>query len=224
MKKLLAHILFFVVSFLVLKIFFHINWFANLIVSIIFAFAATLFLSTNYLKIRKLQKQADSLGWAFVTLKKAGRFSDYVYVRRSILGETIFAILSWKNENVWCVGKIYKDFREIERNWNDIEKTTVAQFEYDPRTPTRELVLESDKYIENIIEVLQKELSKNEEIANKYDHDIGQEMRQLFLDGFFHEKTPEDMANIVLNSLKQESEDKIIKEIRKYRKSLFPLK
>lgn len=96
--------------------------------------------------------------------------------------------MSWKNENVWCVGKIYKDFREIERNWNDIEKTTVAQFEYDPRTPTRELVLESDKYIENIIEVLQKESSKNEEIANKYDHDIGQEMRKLFLDGFFMKK------------------------------------
>ena len=223
MKRLLAHTLFFVVSFLVLKIFFHINWFANLIVSIIFAFVATLFLSTNYLKIRKLQKQAESLGWVFVTLKKAGKFSDYVYVRRSILGEAIFATLSWKNENISVTGKVYKDFAEIERDWGNLEKIT-CQFEYDPRTPTRELVLESDKYINNIIEILQKSFSKNEEIANKYDHDIGQEMRQLFLDGFFHEKRPDNIAKIAIDSLKQESKDKIIKEIRKYRNSLFPLK
>ena len=224
MKRLLLHTLFFIVSFLVLHIFFHINWFASLIVSIIFAFVATLFLSTNLSKIRKLQKQAESLGWVFVTLKKSGKFSDYVYERKSILGEAIFATLSWKDENISVAGKIYKDFAEIERDWNNIEKATVAQFEYDPRIPTRELVLESDKYIKNIIEILQKAFSKNEEIANKCDHDIGQEMRQLFLDGFFHEKTPEHMANIVLNSLKQESKDKIVKEIRKYRNTLFPLK
>lgn len=224
MKRLLHNTLFFIVSFLVLHILFNINWFASLIVSIIFAFIATLFLSTNFSKIRKLQKQAESLGWVFVTLKKSGRFSDYVYERKSILGEAIFATLSWKNENISVAGKVYKDFAEIERNWNDIEKSTVTQFEYDPRTPTRELALESDKYIENIIEIIQKALSKNEEIINKLNHNVGQEMRQLFLDGFFHKKTPEHMANIVLNSLNQESEDKIIKEIKKYRKSLFPLK
>lgn len=73
----------------------------------------------SYPEIKKLQKQADLLGWTFISAKKNGRYRDYIY-RKDI----VFVTISWTQKCAIVNGQVYKDFVEVERDFEKLRQET----------------------------------------------------------------------------------------------------
>lgn len=76
-------------------------------------------------KVRKQQKQAEILGWEFVRMVKTGKYQDYMYSKKGVI-----AVLSWQQGDIFCSGKSYANFADIENELNELSENLPKKKKY----------------------------------------------------------------------------------------------
>lgn len=220
MKKYIFTIIIFFLSFFLLNNIFFAGSATSLIISIILSLIFALFISTNYLEIRRLQKQADSLGWEFITLQKNGKYRDYIYRKENVL-----ATLSYKYKKITIYGEVYKDFYAIEKDFKkqvDHSNQMIKQMNYGKLNPESIAKKSIQEHIENyttkVIDILSKSLNEEEILVITNNEILSDEIREFIWTRFFLFETPLSTSILIINVVKSKDGDVLqkIKQLKNF--------